>query len=131
VDIVVGETLNKHAQLTHSSTNTTSALNSQFSSLASCLTINQFLIGYSCPSLTLQRLPSLLVICTTSLHAIGSASVCLPHYCSFYYIPARLWVSFTLPSSIPVISTTSLHPITAALLCLPQYLSSYHIPKRH
>jgi len=41
------------------------------------MTCNQQL-SCSCPSFNLQRWPSILVIFTTSLHSIASASLCLP-----------------------------------------------------
>jgi len=62
----------------HYSLNYQHHLSSKFTSLASNSATNQFSIGYSCPPFTPQRWPSILVIFTTSLYAIASASLCLP-----------------------------------------------------
>jgi len=52
-------------------------LGCKFTSLASNLATNRFQIGYSCLPFTPQRWPSILVISTSSLYAIASASLCL------------------------------------------------------
>jgi len=59
------------------STINTMHLSSKFTSLASNTATNQFEIGYSCSSFTPHRRPSILVIFTTSLHSIASASLSL------------------------------------------------------
>jgi len=53
-------------------------LSSKFTSLTSISTTNQFKISYSCPPFIPKRWHPILVIFTTSLHSIASASLCLP-----------------------------------------------------
>jgi len=60
-----------------SSFNNQHYLTSQFTSLASNSATNRFQIGYSRSPFTPQRWPSKLVVFTTSLHSISSATLCL------------------------------------------------------
>jgi len=103
---------------TYNSLNYQHHFSSKFTSLASNSAMNQFLIGYSCPSFTPQRWLSILVIFTTSLHAISSASLCLLNLLSISYqhCSCLVWFSTCWPFSLELSPSSS--QIYQLLYCL-------------